>query len=435
MPSSKLQTKSPDVRISDAKLQAKIGWTPHDGQREVLAALDKRVIVIDAGRRFGKSAICAYIALKTLLEPNKKIWIVAPTYDLSQKVFSYVAKWFAMAAPSQSKGITYKPVARIRTSMGSVLECKTSENPTSLLGDELDLIIMDEASRIQKNIWEMYLFPATASRQGKAIFISTPNGKNWFYHEWLRAKSQNAAFCFPSRSNPTFRDEEWNRAKAMLPANVFSQEYEAVFLDDSSMVFRGINNIVKDNIAIDAQGGKSYIMGVDLGKHNDFSVITVIDTSTNNVVFIDRFNDLDWNIQKARVKMVAERYNNARVVMDTSGVGDPISDDLKATGLFVDDFKYTNKSKQQLIEKLAIFIEQGHLSIPNNVILIDELQSFGYNITDAGRISYGAPSGSHDDCVNSLALAVWFLNPIGKRPTLLKEELRKGARMNAHSGI
>ena len=59
-----------------------------------------------------------------------------------------------------------------------------------MLGEELDLLIIDEAANISQKIWFDYLLPTTASktRQGKTIFISTPRGKNWFYDLYIKAK-------------------------------------------------------------------------------------------------------------------------------------------------------------------------------------------------------------------------------------------------------
>ena len=103
--------------ISDEKLQRKIGFTPHEGQQLVIAS-QARDITICAGRRWGKSAICAYLALKVLLEKDKRIWIVSPTYDLSQKVFDYLVRWYMKVAPSQANSISYRPNPRIRTPYG-----------------------------------------------------------------------------------------------------------------------------------------------------------------------------------------------------------------------------------------------------------------------------------------------------------------------------
>lgn len=394
--------------ISDQKLQEAIKWTPHPAQQPVLDAVaeGKREIVLSCGRRWGKSNLCAYIALKPLLETKKNIWVVSPTYDLSQKVFNYAVRWFAMVAPSQRGGIANRPYPKIRTAKGSILECKSAENPTSLLGEELDLLIIDEASRVPRRVWEQFLFPTLASRKGSAIFISTPMGKNWFYEEYMKAKDNNAAFNFPSYSNPHFSRTEWDRAKEKLPQDIFSQEYEATFLDDAAQLFKGVDNIIGPTDE-KPDPEHNYVMGVDLGRHNDFTVITVLDTYNNHVVYIERFNKIDYNLQKERIKAISDRYS-ARVLIDSSGVGDPIFEDLRRDNVMVEDYKYTgNKAKNRIIDKLAIFIQQGRIKIPNHTVMVDELKSFGYTITDGGTIRYSAPHGYHDDCVNSLALAIW----------------------------
>ena len=166
-------------------------------------------------------------------------------------------------------------------------------------------------------------------------------------------------------------------------------------------------------------------MGVDLGKHEDFTVLTIIDKWNNNVVYWDRFKEIDYPFQKARIKAVALRYNNARIIVDSTGVGEPIRDDLSREGLFVDDFKFTNKSKKELIEKLSIFIEQKMLYIPPKDELTDELKAFGYHLTDSGNVVYKAPQGLHDDSVISLALSVWGLSGRAIPLSPLQEEMKK----------
>jgi|TARA_R100001530_G_scaffold127734_1_gene97070 phage terminase large subunit-like protein len=424
------------IKIDDKRLQEKIGWTPHEDQNPVLRAIEKlRIVVLCAGRRWGKSALCAYIALRVLVQPNKKIWIVSPTYDLSLKVFNYLVRWFGVVAPSQLKGVVYRPYPKIQTATGSVVECKSAENPKSLLGEELDLLIVDEAAQIDRRIWEQFLFPTTSSRQGKTIFISTPLGKNWFNDRYVEADANGGAFRFESRSNPYFPKGEWERAEEMLPKHVFQQEYQADFLDDASAVFRGVYDIIRDGIERDSEKGHFYTIGVDLAKYRDYTVLTVMDRSINSVVHIDRFNEIGWNIQKARIIALAKRYNNARLVIDSTGVGDPISEDLRRAGILVDDFKYSGKSKLQLIEKLTIWIEQGNIFIPAYRPLLDELDHFGYILTDKGHFSYGAPTGKHDDCVNSLALSVWTLIGKGRQESLLKKTMKEGARKKRNSFV
>ena len=398
--------------IDDAKLRAVIGFKPHEAQEQILAC-NTREVSIAAGRRFGKSAVCAYLALKMLLEDNKRVWIVAPTYDLTAKVFDYVVKWYAKAVPSQTEGISYRPYPKIKTPRGSILECRSTENPTGLLGEEVDLEIVDEASRIPRHIYDTYLYPVTSSRQGRMFKISTPFGKNWFFEQWVRDREAGGAFQFPSNANPYFPAGEWERARDKLPEQVFKQEYQALFLEEAASVFRGIEKCVGDSLE-EVRPDRRYVMGVDLGRVNDFTVLTVIDLFSHQVVAWERFKELAWSLQKLRIRALADRYNKCRVFIDSTGLGDPISEDLRQAGYLIEDYKLSKKSKQQLIEKLSLFIEQQAIIIPKNDTLIDELSAYSYILPDAREggsqnFRYGAPIGVHDDCVISLALAVWGL--------------------------
>src|SRR3990167_11564943 len=111
--------------ISDAKLQDKIKFYPHRGQKEVLKC-DGREVLIRAGRRWGKSAITGYIIVKFFLEAlsdirkgkkqSCKIWIVAPTYELSSKVFDYVVKHLLAFDRSFGQFISSRPVPQVKIS-------------------------------------------------------------------------------------------------------------------------------------------------------------------------------------------------------------------------------------------------------------------------------------------------------------------------------
>ena len=77
----------------------------------------------------------------------------------------------------------------VRFKWNSSIEGLSADNPDSLVGDEYDLAIMDEAAKMKKEIWDMYLSPAVGRRNGKAIFISTPQGFNWLYDKFLLGNS------------------------------------------------------------------------------------------------------------------------------------------------------------------------------------------------------------------------------------------------------
>ena len=420
-------------KINEAKLRSLIHWKPHKAQREVLKGL-KRFTTICAGTRFGKSVLCAYIALKAVIKPNQHIWVVAPSYDLTKKIYAYLSKFIASTFPQALKDGAIRMSDRagemriIVKPLNSWIEFKSAENPTSLLGEELDLVIVDECSRTKRLVWESYLYSRLTSRKGKAIFISTPFGQNWFYDQWVKGNDpeaeEYASFHYTSRHNPYFPKEEWEKARSVLPKAVFEQEHMASFLPDAAGVFRGVGEVVKDNALKDITPGHYYVMGVDIGKHEDFTVITIIDKYNNNVVYWDRFKDIEYPFQKKRIIATAKRYN-ARIYIDSTSVGEPIFEDLHREGLFIDDYRFSNKSKKELIEKLSIFIEQKLVYIPDEPVLIGELKSFGYKLTESGNVIYSAPQGLHDDAVISLALAVWGLQGQPKPETAQQRRLKE----------
>ena len=122
-----------------------------------------------------------------------------------------------------------------------------------------------------------------------------------------------------------------------------------------------------------------------------------------------------------RVKMTAKKYNDALVVPDLTGIGDPLGEELMREGVSIyhtrktDDksipgVHFTNILKQQMVEKLMISIEQRMITFPHIDVLIDELFAFQPFLSPTGKITYHAPEGKHDDCVIALMLAVWGLH-------------------------
>ena len=60
--------------------------------------------------------------------------------------------------------------------------------------------------------------------------------------------------------------------------------------------------------------------------------------------------------------------------------------------------------KETIITNLRLAFENSTIGIPDDQVLIDELEAYEYEILPSGRLSYGAPEGKHDDTVIALAL-------------------------------
>ena len=404
-------------KLNPERFYKNIGITPHIAQLKVIEAyLDPsiREIVLAGGARMGKSICCAMISLMELLHDNRRIWLVAPSYDLAGKVFSHIEMMIATGFPESEIKISRRIPQRMETKWGSWLECKSTENFTSLLGEELDLIIMDECSRIPEEAWDSYLRQRLTTRRGKSIKISTPRGQNWFWRDWKKAKEakDGKAFQFPTSINPSFPKEEWDREKLNTPEKIFQQEFEASFLPGSAGIFTNIDKCIKGELT-EPIPGHLYTMGIDLGRYEDFTVIVVVDRMTNQVVHFNRFNTVDWSIQKEIIRSTADKYENVSIFIDATAItiGDAYVNELADAGYNVFGYKISgNTTKRQLVEKCVVMVNQNQITFPNIEDLVDELNAFTYRISDGGIIRYEAPGGMHDDCVIALCLAVWDLD-------------------------
>lgn len=292
---------------------------------------------------------------------------------------------------------------------GSEITFHSAEPPADRLrGYSVDFLVLDEAAMIKAEVWHDILRPTLADRQGRMLAISTPKGHNWFFEMWTQGQDPEnkevKSWRYPTSINKYIALSEIEAARKGIPELSFRQEWNAEFLEDIGAVFRGINECIGGEFE-DYNPSKTYKIGVDLAKYSDFTVLTVMDDK-HQVVAFDRFNDITWTLQKERIYRLASKYK-AQVILDSTGIGDPIYDDLQKAGLRVLSYKFTNQSKAELIENLSIQIENHNITYPVIDVMLNELKIFGFEKSESGKIIYGAPSGFHDDCVISLALAMW----------------------------
>jgi phage FluMu gp28-like protein len=389
---------------------AQLNFTLHDKQMEIYN--DKhRFKVVCCGRRFGKTRLCSYIVIiRALLKAEQVIWIVSPKYAQTAILWRMLKKYLPR---SHVKDVKEGDMV-IELTNGSTIWAKSADNPDALVGEGLDLLILDEAARVKPEAWEVALQPALADKKGEAIFISTPKGRNWYYNLYLRGLGEDPeykSFNFPSSCNtsiPDF-DEEIEKRRKSMPELIFRQEFMAEFISSGGEVFQDIREIL-DGRLCDPVKGKSYVMGVDLAKHVDFTVLTVADITNGQVVYWERFNQIDWQFQRDKIEHVAKLFNDAVIYIDSTGVGDPIVEDLQRKDLIISPYKFTVNSKYDLVKNLNIMIKARAIHIPRNQTLIDEMGAYTYEMLPSGVIRYGAPDGMHDDCVTSLMLCAWGLS-------------------------
>jgi hypothetical protein len=357
--------------------------------------------------------MCAYIVIiRALMKGEQVIWIVSPKYAQTTIMWRMIKKYLPK---NYVKDIKEGELV-IELLNGSTIWAKSADNPDALVGEGLDLLIMDEAARVKPDAWEIALQPALSDRKGSAIFISTPKGKNWFYNLYLMGTNESQypeykSFNYPSDCNTTIDGfaEEIERRRETTPELIFRQEYMAEFIEGGGEVFQDVRDVLEDSLR-EPVPGHNYVMGVDLAKHKDFTVITVADVQTGKIVHFDRFNKIDWGFQRDKIKDVFKRYNDAVAYIDSTGVGDPIVEDLQRMDVICSGYNFSVRSKYELIKNLMIMIRDKKIYIPHIRVIIDELSAYTFETLPSGIIRYGAPEGMHDDCVSSILLCAWGLS-------------------------
>lgn len=386
----------------------------HPGQKTIVRNA-KRFTVVSAGRRFGKTLLAVDVLVDSLVRGHPCAWF-APTYRYLQDSFRVMhshLRPLVKHVSTQEK--------RIELITGSVFEAWSLEDESAGRGKRYKKIVIDEAAHVRDlgTIYHEAIRPTLTDLKGSAWFLSTPRGRNFFWQAYSRGQDhlepEWASFTAPTAANPFIDPSEIEAAKRQLPERVFQQEYEAMFLEDSGGVFRNVRDAV-DVGRVESSPpvpGDLYVMGVDLARVEDFTVLTVLD-GRGRQVHIDRMNMVSWTRQIELVIETAQRYR-AKVVLDGTGVGDPIAESLRRRGLELVSYTFTNQSKENAIDRLALLLETGRLRLMDHEVQTNELLSYEYIVTPSRNVRMSAPEGAHDDTVIALALACWGHDRFGTR--------------------
>ena len=369
---------------------------PHKGQEKFLNS-QARFRVLMSGRRWGKSDICKSTSIDHILN-GKDVAYVTPTYNLAKIFYDDILD----IIPKVLIKSTNKTDLVIELVTGGSLYFFTGEKPDNFRGRKFHLVIIDEAAYVKdlKNAWNKAIRPTLTDYKGKAIFISTPNGKDFFdslYNRGLdELNPEWESFRFTSYDNPHIDPSEIDAAKSELPEASFNQEYLAIPSENANNPFgsKNINAAIMGSLS----KKKTVVYGIDLAKSNDYSVIVGLDED-GKMSHYDRFQ-LDWSTTKEKIRALPRSVVKH---IDSTGVGDVIFEELNRELPNLIPFKFTAQSKPQLILSLIKNLELGKISIIEDVV--DEFMSFEYKIGVAGHVKYEAKPGYHDDKVIAIALA------------------------------
>lgn len=364
---------------------------------------DARYSIVEASTKTGKTVGClAWLFEQAAIrgQPGHNYWWVAPTFPVAKIAFRRMKR--AMPRALYRANETELTLTLLN---GAVIWFKGADKPDSLYGEDVYAAVIDEATRCKEDAWHAVRSTLTATRGPIRIIGNVKGRKNWAYQLARRAEKGEPGMyyarltAYDAVEGGVLALEEVEDAKRTLPPDVFQELYLALPSDDGSNPF-GLQAIAACATLDTLAPGPVASWGWDLAKSVDWTVGCGLNDAGALAGF-ERFRK-PWDATAATIRDVT---GTVRALVDSTGVGDPVVEQLQKGRANVEGFKFTAPSKQQLMEGLAVAIQQRRIAIPKDGPLRVELESFEYTHTRTG-VRYSAPEGEHDDCVMALALAV-----------------------------
>ncbi len=368
----------------------------HAGQRRVLAEA-VRFNVAMCGRRWGKTQCGIDIAVNGVLDGELVGWF-APTYKILNPAFDEL-RGVLQGVPGFWKSESERTVGI--TGLGSV-ECWSMDTPDPGRSRKYHGVIVDEAG-LQANLAQVFnesIRATLADYRGRCWFFGTPKGVGDFSAFFAKGQGLDGewrSWRLPTSANPYILPAEIEAMRQGMPDAVFRQEVLAEVID------AGDHPIGLDAIAAcvgEQSGAAPVVFGVDLARAVDFTAVIGLDAA-GKVAVLERWKT-PWGLTKARVERVV---GNHIAYIDSTGVGDPVVEDLQRSGVRAIGHVFTARFKQQMVEHLITAIQRKQVHFPDGWLRA-ELDALRAEKTAVGT-RYAGPHGAdiHDDGVMALALA------------------------------
>ena len=361
-----------------------------------------RYTVVEAATKCGKTVACLAWLLQLALRegrPGRNYWWVAPIFGTTKIAYRRLRRWLA----------PYEEFARFNDSEllcelpnGASICFKSADRPDSLYGEDVHGAVMDEASRAKEESWHALRSTLTATKGQVKIIGNVKGRRNWAYRLARRSEAGEPDMAYfrltayDAAAAGIYDEAEIEDARRSLPEAAFNELYMCIPSDEGANPF-GMGAILSCIAPLSTS--PPVVFGIDLAKSVDWTVVIGLDAE-GRVCRFERWQG-DWGQTRRRI---AGMVGSTLALADSTGVGDPIVEDLQRELPGIEGYKFSSTSKQQLMEGLSAAIQQERIRFPEGPIAA-ELREFEFQYTRTG-VRYSAPEGLHDDCVMALALAV-----------------------------
>ena len=406
-----------------------LDFNPFNYQEKFLADKSKR-IVICAGRQIGKSLISAAKALWfALTKPNTVTLIVSATMRQSMLMFDKILTYVESVeeVTSSVKRKTRTQVKFTNKSYIAALPCGRSG--ASLRGYTADLVILDEAAFIPEQVISEVVFPMLATTGGTVIMLSTPYDKSHIFYRAFNIETWSR-YHFPTSVNPLVTKEFLDEQRKLYGELRYAQEYLAEFVDDQKSYFpmallrpcihscASSKNCDYCSILSGKQPSGTLYAGYDPGGAQDPAALVVVRESPNHVleVVMNRTFRVEGGTQSdpnlysrisAEIADLHKKLKFKKLLVDSTGIGNPIIEQCKQLGLPAESYSISAKSREELLSNLRLALEQQKVVLPNEMGILTHLNCIESDRGPTGGHSFYHKSGTHDDLAYALALSLW----------------------------
>ncbi|CAB4135346.1 Terminase-like family [uncultured Caudovirales phage] len=205
--------------------------------QQTIADDQTRFVVSCCGRRFGKTFLCMNRLAYHARLPNQRVFYIAPTYRMAKQII-----WEPLLAKLTSLNWIRQVNASdlsIKLVNGSEIALRSADNPDSLRGVGLNFVAFDETADMDSSVWYEVIRPTLSTTRGKALFLGTPKGHNWFKDLFDQAATNPeswSSYQFTTLDGGQVPEDELESARRDLDSRTFEQEYMAKFNNYSGII-------------------------------------------------------------------------------------------------------------------------------------------------------------------------------------------------------
>ena len=305
-----------------------LGITPNTSQHAIINAINNpkyRFVCAAVSRRQGKTYIANIIGQLVTLVPNCNVLLMSPNYSLSQISFDLQRNLIKHFGLEVVKDNAKDKV--IELSNGSTVRMGSVNQVDSVVGRSYDLIIFDEAALVNgKDAFNVALRPTLDKENSKALFISTPRGRNnWFAEFFYRGFSDEfpewASLRATYHENPRLSEADIAEAKKTMSEAEFNQEYMADFNVFEGQIWAFDHEKCIEDLSELELKRMDIFAGMDVGYRDPTAfVIIAYDWDSQKYFVLDEYLDSERTTEQhaAEIRKMIDKWNIDYIYIDSA---------------------------------------------------------------------------------------------------------------------